>query len=468
MKRLLFTLKLIGILSISFTQTNPLLTNPTTGNPTSSAPIYDFEFVYLNNNLVLAYGSYNTGKIYAIDFNSSTSTGVHNWELNNVTAIKSKISSITGISTSNLRIRDMEVNPKTKAVVMLMQNTSTNITFLIEVKNPTSISVVNLSSVTYSAVNYTTTNNYIFDMEWASNGKLYYTTGDFTLAARIGEITPPFVHNSTATLQATTLFKSNWGGSYYTNAPLEMISYTTINGIGRLTGVTTCAPGFSIPVSTINNGFSLLSVTEDFNVRNDPPIKVVTLTKVINGIEQSYLFDLHSNSTNPGPNQLIRIGKKYLDGSRIPANEFNIRAKEIRTTTGLMTPGQAITDALEISKGFEMISKYSESYLMVVDNNGILRLMDANGSYASIVEEQKEKISFTVYPSPARNFINIKLKENNQSILTLGIFDISGKKVLEGATTSGPIDISIMESGIYFINIYKDEIKVGSQKFIKN
>lgn len=453
------------IISCLFSQNN-LLTGAINGNPLNGVSIYDIEFVQLGGDLVLAVGDYNSGEIVAIDFNWSDTIGVNDWDTANVPNIRARIAPMVGTTASNLSIRDMKVNPKTKAVLMLMYNLTARTTFLVEVKSQSNISLVNLINKDYCVMSYTANNNYIFDMAWsAKDSSLYYTTGDFTLDAEIGFITMPFNDGDTGTLAATTLFKSNWGGNYFTSAPLEMISISDVDGTNRLMGVTTCAPGFSIPTSTIV-GTGVLSVTEDFNVNNDYSLAVVTQAQGT-GAKTTYLFDLHINQTVPGPTQLIRVGEKYLDGSRATVNEINSTAKKLRTSRGDMTPGLPYEDAVELSTGFFMIAKYSEYELMVVDDNEVLRLMDVTSSTVGIKSNSLELAKLNIYPSPASDFIQFQLNLEGDKNLMLKIWDMEGKVVYYSNWNQEAINISKLSNGGYIANVQKDGIQIAQGKFIK-
>lgn len=452
------------VLSLTVKAQNALLTNPITGNPTASAPIYDFEFVYNGTDLVLVTGSYNTGRLYAIDFNHSNSIGVTNWSNQSVTQIISKVSTQSGISSTNLSIRDMEVNPKTKAVYLLMLNSSNNLTFLVEVKSAANINIINLNNSRYSSINYTNNNNFILDMEWAGNGKLYYSSGDFTLASEIGELTPPFLHNANATLHKTTMFKTNWGGGYFTNAPLERISYTKINGVDRLTGVTTCAPGFSIPLTSFSSSTSLLQVTEDFNVHFYSPIKVVTCTQMVNGIEQSYLFDLHRHASNAALNPLIRVGRKFLDGSQVTDNKFNATSQLLRNNTGNIVANVSGEEASIIATGYKMITKYDEGNLIVVDNQNTLKLYSVFGNTNSIITPKVVNKLF-INPTLANEYIEIK-QSTIQEDATYEIRDMMGTIIYTGKETQKRINVSDFKSGIYVVSQLHNNKIVATSKFV--
>ncbi|WP_165983181.1 T9SS type A sorting domain-containing protein [Chryseobacterium salivictor] len=72
------------------------------------------------------------------------------------------------------------------------------------------------------------------------------------------------------------------------------------------------------------------------------------------------------------------------------------------------------------------------------------------------------KTDLTVYPNPAKDFINIKTSKSN--IEKVFIFDLSGKLIM--TEKSKRIDISLLPSATYIISI-KTSDGLKSFKFIK-
>jgi hypothetical protein len=439
---------------------NALLVNPFVGNPIATGEITDFELVYDGVDQVLVIGNRTSGELCAIDYNSATSAGVHDWESNQVDNVLQKVADATGNTTSNLQVRDMAVNPKTKSVVLLMFATNLATSFLVEVKSQTDLKIMDISNVSYAAMIYTQNNNYIFDIEWGDDNRLYFCTGDYTLDAEVGAVTPPFVHTTNLASRATTVFKSNWGGSYFTEAPLERISMAKVDGVGRLMGVTTCAPGFSIPTTEIDGSSSLLTVTEDFNVRFDPSLKVVALNQEVGGTTKAVLFDLHWNAKT-NATQLISIGQKYLDDSRLAAGETNGNAQLIRTAASTITPGLSEEEAREWVTGFTMIAKYDEYRLMVIDDKGALRLMDVSTTGVGIVDNNQFR-EMTVFPVPANDILYVQGVSTDE--LRYTITTIDGKHIEEGSLT-GKLNTQHLANGHYLLSIKEENGKQASQRF---
>lgn len=85
-------------------------------------------------------------------------------------------------------------------------------------------------------------------------------------------------------------------------------------------------------------------------------------------------------------------------------------------------------------------------------------------NYTILSVEENEINSLTVYPNPTKGLIYINPK--TKTIISIGVFDLLGKKVLQLEGNIHRIDISTLQSGMYFLRIATD---AGSfvQKIIK-
>jgi len=85
-------------------------------------------------------------------------------------------------------------------------------------------------------------------------------------------------------------------------------------------------------------------------------------------------------------------------------------------------------------------------------------------NYTILSVEENKINSLTVYPNPTKGLIYINPK--TKTIVSIGVFDIMGKKVLQLEGNIQRIDISTLQSGMYFLRIVTD---AGSfvQKIIK-
>lgn len=75
---------------------------------------------------------------------------------------------------------------------------------------------------------------------------------------------------------------------------------------------------------------------------------------------------------------------------------------------------------------------------------------------------------FSVYPNPARNVVNIQLKENSDVTLKSAVvYDLMGKAVLSTSNLNQPINVEKLATGTYIISISDTENRNYTQKFIK-
>ena len=112
----------------------------------------------------------------------------------------------------------------------------------------------------------------------------------------------------------------------------------------------------------------------------------------------------------------------------------------------------------------KLLLKYSNDVI----NDKSLFLSDITSSLLN-TKEITASILFNslteVYPNPAKDQINIKIKDNS-SILSVNIYNNLGQKVLMITYPKKNIDISDLEKGIYYIKI-KTDSTVETKKIIK-
>ena len=74
---------------------------------------------------------------------------------------------------------------------------------------------------------------------------------------------------------------------------------------------------------------------------------------------------------------------------------------------------------------------------------------------------------FSIYPNPVNNKVNIVL--NNNNISKVQLYNILGKKVLETKSLkNNSLNVSSLNSGVYFLKIYNTENKSATKKIIIN
>lgn len=73
--------------------------------------------------------------------------------------------------------------------------------------------------------------------------------------------------------------------------------------------------------------------------------------------------------------------------------------------------------------------------------------------------------SFSFYPNPTKDVINIQLN-NNQAIQQLEVFDVTGKSILTSKNTESQLDVRHLKSGNYILKVQLEN-SYQSFKFIK-
>lgn len=80
-----------------------------------------------------------------------------------------------------------------------------------------------------------------------------------------------------------------------------------------------------------------------------------------------------------------------------------------------------------------------------------------NGSKTLGVEDYQMLEGVNLYPNPAQDFVNIQLENNRGGNMDVTVFDMNGRSVMmqsfKNANTQETLDISSLNSGIYFVKI---------------
>lgn len=80
-----------------------------------------------------------------------------------------------------------------------------------------------------------------------------------------------------------------------------------------------------------------------------------------------------------------------------------------------------------------------------------------------------KELKWNIYPNPANDFIQVKLSTNNPTNYSVTLIDVAGSKVLTHSLVNDKIDISVLNSGMYFVRLINSKTgKVqGTIKFVK-
>ncbi len=446
MKKLLL-LCVLGM-SMSASAQNALLKNATTGS-VSANTMEDLCMVSNGTDVVLV--AADMSSLWALDIADNDASKA---TANTITSIPNFITDkLNPLAGQTVTVLDIEVNPISKSVYVLGRGGANKYIFKVE-NGGANVSIVDLSNIAHSQLPWGAGFS-VNDMAYG-NGTLYVSSGSFSLDGQLGWVAPPFEHNGTITTRNTTLFKSNWGGNYFTTAPLETLTFGDVDGKGRLMGVTTCAPGFSIDVANLA-GSGVLTVTEDFNIHQGQSTKAVFMQH--DG--KDWLFDLHDS-------KLYRIGKKYLDGSQVTANKYDNNATMLRDNAGNVVASLPADEIKEMSTGnFGMIAYWDNYRLLLLkttgDNALELSQMSTETPPPTSVNNITTRTDISIYPNPANDVLHISLKNGQQA--TVNIVSINGSLALSQQVNGrATIDISSLTAGVYTATINTKDGAKHTQK----
>lgn len=435
---------------------NSLLNDPTTGQPFENGMITSIEMLWNEADAALCVFNQNDNSFYVLDIEDNSADDAEKNNLDEpITGVASIIQAATG--QTGLRVSDIQVNPISKSLYVLAASPFAGTSFVVKVtEGGKSAQALDLSDVTYSKLTWGGNTEFeLQDMTWDGD-VLYFTSGaNFMLDGEIAWMKAPFKNNSSTTARATTMHKTNWGGGFHTNAPLEKITFANINGEDRLIGVTLCAPGFSIPTTALD-GTGVLTVNEDFNIEQSQPMKVV----FIKDGEKNYLFNLHAEFDGF---QLQRIGQRFIDGTPSKNGTNNEDVEYLRDFEGRVINGLD-EEEMKIYEGrYDMIAKWDESVLLTLSEDEI-SLLDYDPLPTRVNELDGTKL-FTVYPNPVVNELTINITDEAEARRMTVTF-LDGKIVMDEVVTSGQNHFTVqhLNSGVYTATLYNnDNQPVGTQ-----
>lgn len=439
---------------------NSLMVSPQTGTMITSGTITNFKLISDGNSVALVATNNASGKVFIVDINDSNPADkAANTIATTSTNVKTRISAAIGQTISS--IKDIEVNPITNAVyIMAMVSTTPYFVKLTNAGN--TITALNFSTMPYCTLNFTNPNTSFQDIAWGGN-RLFVSSRTTSLGGELGYISAPFTNNTTITKRFTTMFKSNMGNMYSTNAPLEKMEYIKIGNTEYLSGLTTCAPGFSETVSSLISNTGLFTVRESFDIRFDQPRKAIAM----NNGNDAYLIDLHENWPNYN---IYRIGKKFLDGTTIANNTFNNNSIKLRDASGSPNPNLTEDEIKHFPGNFSSIAYYSTCELLTLSSDDqTLAKLSVCDAILNTAEQNLKHNTFEIFPNPASDVLNFSYNEKLYKNIETEIFSSDGKLIKKQRVNSQNkvISISDLPTGNYILKVFNKGDYLNSKSFIK-
>jgi polyhydroxybutyrate depolymerase len=85
----------------------------------------------------------------------------------------------------------------------------------------------------------------------------------------------------------------------------------------------------------------------------------------------------------------------------------------------------------------------------------------------SVSEVDKQNSGIRVFPNPASQELYIKDESGINIPLFAEITDVLGKTIISGAVENNSISLNVLETGVYFISVQKNDREIIKQRFVK-
>ncbi|MFZ4771494.1 MAG: T9SS type A sorting domain-containing protein, partial [Ferruginibacter sp.] len=168
------------------------------------------------------------------------------------------------------------------------------------------------------------------------------------------------------------------------------------------------------------------------------------------------------------------------DGTSSANSSVNIIVNQIPTTPVITLTGSVLSSTSATAYQWYLNNAIipgatSQNYTPLQNGNYQVIITNAGGCKSALSAvyaitntgiAMLQNQPFTVFPNPTDGIINIKdITENNEFMVL--VYDITGKKCFEKANEK-QIDISSLDNGMYFLEIFSQNKKVYSTKISLN
>jgi len=132
--------------------------------------------------------------------------------------------------------------------------------------------------------------------------------------------------------------------------------------------------------------------------------------------------------------------------------------------------GFAIQDAIFVDDDTIIFTGRSDSFTDDVDDEMFITSIDLNADVIANTSQHSDQSMFNIFPNPTTNNIRIALPsiQTGESLVAKLSSSNGVQVMLQSLTNNDSIDISGLESGVYFLQLYDSQmLVVFSDKFLK-
>jgi hypothetical protein len=253
-------------------------------------------------------------------------------------------------------------------------------------------------------------------------------------------------------------------GAASTDADGTIASYSW----SQLSGPNTAALGSATAMNTtlsnlVKGTYTFqLTVWDNLNATATANVKVV-----VERLNKKAVIKLTADTLQvalPTSNTVLDASASFDPDGSITSYDWTFVSGPV--APGILTPGSAKTTVNNLAAGTYVFN------LSVTDDNGDV----SEQPQVVVVSYSNTRIAtqaFAVYPNPVQSSTTVSLNSDMEGKAIYQVTDLNGRPVLAGEFTkvSGEqtirIDMSKLQSGLYFLKLQVNDVRVGVKKLMK-
>ncbi|MFI1771788.1 M64 family metallopeptidase [Thalassobellus citreus] len=184
-----------------------------------------------------------------------------------------------------------------------------------------------------------------------------------------------------------------------------------------------------------------------------------TYTPTLNTLDNSsFPIDFHLELIKPNPNTLK--SKWTLNTVDFATDVDDVSILETDLETGINTLTATVNDDTSFLRVDNHDTFHVYTVTWTIDNTlGIENITSEINTY-----------NITMFPNPSNDLVNFKLESTGDTIMTIEIVSLDGKKIKTTSISNyetHQVDISNLRQGIYLTNFYANNVLTASKKLVK-
>lgn len=239
---------------------------------------------------------------------------------------------------------------------------------------------------------------------------------------------------------------------------------------GDFVGVTSFTPSPDVEFTDGSNGFQMNDLDGNMIVEFDQ----VDLTGVSNPtVTLDFLLSINDNPLNGNYEGDGTVNESGSDRLRIYIKDVtNNNEIDLFNSTG-----SDLDDFVPMSGG-EYQLEWQAATATLLPNTTVQLVLEGRSNasaenywfdnivFDGVIGINDQKASqFSIYPNPAKSFVNISSKESG--VKNISVFDVLGKQVISTTLSGEKLDISALNSGVYILKIEQGKAST-TKKLIVN